>query len=113
MTMQSLAVKLTALRRSDRSIDRIVVDRTDLTGTFDIALRWSPNFGVDRNQPVQIPEVPPGAPEFLRQALQSISLADGVSFFAAVEEQLGLKLEPRSAPAEVLAIDHIERASPN
>ena len=35
------------------------------------------------------------------------------SLFAAVQDQLGLKLESRKGPAEVLLIDHIERPSEN
>ena len=37
----------------------------------------------------------------------------GVSVFAALEEQLGLALESRTGPVEVLAIEHVERPTPN
>jgi hypothetical protein len=33
--------------------------------------------------------------------------------FTAIQEQLGLKLEPRKAPVEMLVIDHVEQPSPN
>jgi len=58
-----------------------VVDRTGLTGTFDIDLKWTPE---DAN-------------------------GYGPDIFAAIQEQLGLKLEPGRAPVEVLVIDHAER----
>jgi uncharacterized protein (TIGR03435 family) len=38
---------------------------------------------------------------------------DGVDLFAAVQQQLGLKLESTKAPAEVLVIDHAEKPSSN
>jgi uncharacterized protein (TIGR03435 family) len=39
--------------------------------------------------------------------------SEGASIFAALQEQLGLKLEPQKAPVEILAIDHVERPSEN
>jgi uncharacterized protein (TIGR03435 family) len=35
------------------------------------------------------------------------------SFFTAIQEQLGLKLEAMKAPADVMVIDHVEKPSEN
>jgi uncharacterized protein (TIGR03435 family) len=68
--------------------DRPVLDRTGLTGQYAFRLRWSAD-----GDPVE-PNAPP-------------------SFFTAVQEQLGLRLEPLKAAVEVLVIDHAERPSEN
>jgi uncharacterized protein (TIGR03435 family) len=77
-------------------IDRIVVDRTGLTGNYQFQLRF---------QPVGRGGAPPpndgGQP------------SERPSFFTALQEQLGLKLDPQRAPIEVLVIDSIDRPSEN
>ena len=72
---------------------RFVIDRTGLSGTFDLDLKWTPD------QPA-----PPGAPS-------SGGLDDGTSLFAALQEQLGMKLEAQRAPVDVLVIESAERPS--
>jgi len=37
----------------------------------------------------------------------------GPSIFSAVEEQLGLKLQPTTGPVDVLVIEHVEKATPD
>ena len=71
---------------------RNVLDRTGLTGTFDVRLRWRPDAGL--TTAADTPDA-------------------GVSLFTAVQEQLGLKLESARAPLEVLVIDSVERPTPN
>jgi uncharacterized protein (TIGR03435 family) len=39
--------------------------------------------------------------------------ANGESIFGALQQQLGLKLEPRKERAEVLVIDHAQKPSAN
>jgi bla regulator protein blaR1 len=84
--------------------DRLVVDRTGLSGGFDFVLHFD-------NRP--IPGVGPfgGLPPTPQAAEPAAS--DAVSIFTALEEQLGLKLEPQTAPVEVLVIDHVERPTAN
>lgn len=82
-----------------RFVNRVVRDSTGLTGCFDIQLTWTPAPGEWVAPP------PPG---------QSASPpAAGPSIFTAVREQLGLKLEPRTGPVDILVIDHVEMPSEN
>ena len=83
---------------------RRIVDRTGLTGGFDLALHFDnrPIPGVGPGGGLRPP--PPGADP---------TPADAVSIFTALEEQLGLKLESETGPVEVLVIDQVERPTPN
>lgn len=71
-------------------LDRPVIDKTGITGRFDMQVRFS--------------EV---APEVTASDPNSISI------FVALQDQLGLKLESGRGPIETLVIDHIERLSGN
>lgn len=71
---------------------RPVVDRTGLTGVYDILL-----------------ELPPFQP-----ATTDTAAADqGVSVFTVLQEQLGLRVEEGKGPAEVLVVDNIQRPTEN
>ena len=83
---------------------RRVVDRTGLTGGFDLAIYFD-------NRP--IPGVGPGGGLGRTPPGADPTPDDAVSIFTALEEQLGLKLESKTAPVEVLVIDHVERPTPN
>ena len=72
-----------------------VIDKTGIGGKYDVTLEWS----ADRNPGGPGEQIPAGA--------------DGPSIFTAVQEQLGLKLEPAKGPVELLVIDHVELPSPN
>ena len=71
--------------------NRVVVDQTMVTGPVDFRLEWRSDTGVDG------PALSNGAP----------------GIFTAVQEQLGLKLEPSRGPVEVLVIDSVERPTPD
>jgi uncharacterized protein (TIGR03435 family) len=75
-----------------------VIDQTGLIGLYDFTLKFASSRMVAAAQPAgdSVP-VPETAPE-LR---------------AAIEEQLGLKLEPTKGPIKIVVIDHIERPSAN
>jgi uncharacterized protein (TIGR03435 family) len=81
---------------------RVVIDKTGLTGYYDIALNYTPSGD-------QLPQgpPPPGAPP-----LPPID-PDGPSFFTAIQEQLGLKLENQRGPVEVVVIDSISPPTEN
>ena len=90
--------KLTVTRMAtalSQFVNREVVDRTNLSGEFDFNLRWLPD------QPAA-----PGAPQWPIDAAAP-------SLFTALQEQLGLKLEPSRAPVEVLVIDGAEKPTPD
>lgn len=70
---------------------RFVIDKTGLTGPYDLDLQWTPEPATAGG-----PQGPPGP-------------GDGASLFAAIQEQLGLKLEAKRAPVEVVVIDSAER----
>jgi uncharacterized protein (TIGR03435 family) len=92
-TIETLAKDLSYFQQ----IDRAVVDRTGLSGTFDINIDYVP-FGR-------------GAQSGTDSAPTDSSLPSTI--FEAVQEQLGLKLEPQTGPVDVLVIDHVEEPSPN
>jgi uncharacterized protein (TIGR03435 family) len=81
-------------------LGRTVIDKTGLTGNFDLSMEWSP----DETQAMQGPPDVPKPPQ---------SDNAGPSIFSAIQEQLGLKLESAKGPVDVLIIDHVERPSAN
>jgi uncharacterized protein (TIGR03435 family) len=82
------ASSLTGLLQS--AAGRIILDRTGLTGHYNIELHWARD-----DAPVDS------------------SVESGPSIFTALHEQLGLKLEPSTAPLDVLVIDSAEKPSEN
>ncbi len=83
----SMPLLVTLLSRFER---QTVVDQTGLAGVYQVNLEWSPDNSSDHpdaNAP------PPERP----------------SLFTAVSEQLGLKLESRRGPLEVLVVESASR----
>ncbi len=85
--------------------DRRVVDRTGLTGGFDLVINFDARRTVAGVGPAGGLPMPPQAAE--------PDAADAISIFTALEEQLGLKLERQTGPGEVLVIDHVQPPTPN
>jgi uncharacterized protein (TIGR03435 family) len=95
-SMQRLAQKLSEV------IHLPVADLTGVAGEFDFQLKWAPE---------DMQAKPPSGGD--KPGTVPVDLANGPSVFAALQDQLGLKLDPRKAPTEVLVIDHAEKASEN
>jgi len=79
-------------------LDRPVVDKTGISGRYDMALNWS----VDDFQAARLGGFP--AP------LDHTEVPD---LFTAIQEQLGLRLESTKGSVEVMVIDHVERPTEN
>jgi len=98
-TITGSAVAMEQLARNlVGGVGRIVVDKTGLAGFYDLDVTFSMDSGLTPTPPPpgqQAPPVDPAAP----------------SLFTALQEQLGLKLDPQRGPVEVLVIDRAERPS--
>jgi uncharacterized protein (TIGR03435 family) len=83
-----------------------VVDRTGLSGDYDFTLRFSP-----RSDTVVHNNEQTGAKE-TTMPVTAIN-AHNAALLSAIEEQLGLKLEPQTIPLPVLVIDRAEKPAAN
>jgi len=75
------------------TIRETVVDQTGLSGWFDIDLTMSQESGTE-------------------SAADAHTAPSATSIGTALQDQLGLKLEPTRGPVDVLVIDHVERPTP-
>jgi uncharacterized protein (TIGR03435 family) len=91
VTLDEFAQTLT--QELQRELGRVVVDKTGLSGRFDVKLKWTPEDGV---------------------AEPSDAAADAPpAILTAMQEQLGLRLESAKAQVKVLVIDHVEMPTEN
>jgi uncharacterized protein (TIGR03435 family) len=74
-------------------LSKPVSDKTNLAGRYDVELRWTP--------------------EYIEMRSNAASAQDDPNIFTAIQEQLGLKLQPTRGPVRVFVIDHIEKPSDN
>lgn len=99
--LQGNAVTIDMLSRIlGREARRPVINETGLAGSFDVDVKFSPEFGPP----------PPGAAD---PAERPVVNPDSPSIFTAIQEQLGLKLESSRGPIDVLVIDKAERPIEN
>jgi uncharacterized protein (TIGR03435 family) len=85
------------------SFNRPVTNLTKLEGMYDFDFRWTDEFGRGVPPPAGAPAAAPNA----------ITPGDEPALFTALQEQLGLKLNPQRATLDVLVIDSIERPTEN
>jgi len=78
-----------------------VIDRTGYAGPFDVHLTFAADESLQG-----LPAPPPGAPPMPSEPGRP-------NIFAALQEQMGLKLTSSKGPVEVLVIDHVERPTAN
>jgi uncharacterized protein (TIGR03435 family) len=80
---------------------RSVIDETGLKGSFDFTLKWTKTESAANMMEAS----GSAAPNQIEQT--------GPSLFTALEEQLGLKLEPAKGPVKVIVIERVQRPTPN
>jgi uncharacterized protein (TIGR03435 family) len=87
------------------ALGRVVLDRTGLKGRYDFTLEYA-----DQDS-AAVSSVPTGGGAASDNPLPPAP--SGPSVFTAVQEQLGLKLEPTKGPVDMIIIDHMERPTEN
>jgi uncharacterized protein (TIGR03435 family) len=87
-------------------IGRTVVDKTGFSGTFNFQLDFSPD---DAASNPKSPPTPDAGPE---RPIPGTNV-QAPTIFAALQEQLGLRLQAGKGQVEVLVIDHVQRPSSN
>jgi uncharacterized protein (TIGR03435 family) len=97
ISMERLAHELGAL-----ILDKNVIDRTGLAGDYILRLEYAPDEKTRCFGPPAMCAVDPGS-----------DIPPAANIFTAMEQQLGLKLEPIKGPKEHIVIDHVERPSEN
>jgi uncharacterized protein (TIGR03435 family) len=76
-------------------LGQTVIDATGLTGSYDLSLRFSPPRTPTANPAIDAP------------------IVGGPAIVDALKDQLGLRLETRQGPLEVLVIENVEHPTPN
>ena len=85
MSAQRIPMSLFAQSLS-RLMSQTIVDETGVAGAFDFQLEWAPDLTPD---------------------------AEGPSIYTALQEKLGLRLESKKGPVEIIVIERVEKPSEN
>jgi uncharacterized protein (TIGR03435 family) len=97
-----------------RTMDRPVVDMTDLKGIYDITLDWAPDDSERAGMTKMAMEATisqgAGGPPVIGKGSENMpDNTGGATLFTALQEALGLKLEQRKSPADFLIVDRAEK----
>jgi uncharacterized protein (TIGR03435 family) len=86
--VRTLTVKRTSMELladlMARNLGEMVVDRTGIAGVYDFEMKWTND---DQNTDDSVP-----------------------SLFTAIQDTLGLRLQPQKVPVPIVVVDHVERA---
>lgn len=104
LTSEGTPLDLLVAQLSQR-VGRTVVDKTGLKGNYIFNLHWTP----DAEEQARIRAAAPGLPE----PGVDKPTASGPPLMTAIQEQLGLKLQPTTERVPVLVIDHAEPPAQN
>jgi uncharacterized protein (TIGR03435 family) len=85
-------------------LHRTVLDKTGLTGKYDLELNWTPDPGAEPMFK---------GPDSGQHSSDTAQDSSGPTIFTALQEQLGLKLQSARGPVETIVIDHVEMPSEN
>jgi uncharacterized protein (TIGR03435 family) len=92
VTMSKGSMEDLAQHLSGTALDGPVVDKTGLTGVYNLQLTYKPEFSTNRRTEPDLSEI---------------------DIFTAVQDQLGLRLEAQKAPLEILVVDRVEHPTEN
>ena len=97
-----------------RQYDRPVTDQTGLTKNYDFTLDFAPEQNMMKGMPMPPPGggmggPPPGAGGEGMHGADAPAGGEVATLAVALQEQLGLKLESKKGPVDLLVIDHIEK----
>lgn len=108
-TLDALGISMTELASglSRGELHRTIIDKTGLTGNFDVHLKWTAETFA---RMARFPR-----PDDQGPAMASPDSLPGTvgSLFTALQEQLGLNLKASSGPVQALVLDHAEKPSAN
>jgi uncharacterized protein (TIGR03435 family) len=90
------------------NLDRPVVDQTGLKGKYDFTMDFAPEPGTIAKMKALGPAGAPGGDA--GGPAPAPDADSGPSIFTALQEQLGLKLEPKKGPVELIVVDNLEKA---